>query len=125
MYRRLKNYLNVGELRKAMTAIRSNGIAAIDDEVLTQLQHKHLKRRQPVALPIINDYSNPSSVQSDNIEEEKEEEKSEVVSEEFSRHLSTVLDSFLTSVTVTADNIMSAAKSARRLSSGGLQQITP
>ena len=125
MYRRAKNYVNVGELSKAMTAIRSNGIAAIDDEVLTQLQHKHSKRRQPVALPQINDESNLSSDQSDYIEEEKEEGESKVVSEEFSRHVSTILDGVPTSVTVTADNIMAAAKSARRLSSGGLQQITP
>ena len=121
MYRRVKNYVNVGELRKAMTAIRSNGIAAIDDRVLTQLQSKHPMRRKPVALPPIDDDSNPGCDHRGNVEEEKKEEKSE----EFSRHVSTILDSVITSVTITADNIISAAKLARRLSSGGLQQITP
>ena len=44
MYKRAKNYVNVGELRKAMTAIQSNGIAAVDNRVLEQLQAKHPQR---------------------------------------------------------------------------------
>ena len=69
MYRRAKNYVNVGELRKAMTAIRSNGIAAIDDRVLTQLQSKHPMRRKPVALPPIDGDSNPGCDHRGNVEE--------------------------------------------------------
>jgi len=133
-YRRLKNYANVGELRKAMTAIRNNGIAAMDDRVLAQLQSKHPMRQQPVALPPMEDI-NPDigctlNVEEEEIWEEKseefiEEKNSVEKSEEFSRHVSTVLNSVLSSLTVTADNILTAAKSARRLTSGGLQQISP
>ena len=129
MYKRAKAYVNVGELRKAMTAIRSNGIAAVDDRVLAQLKSKHQGRLQPVALPQM-EHINSGFVHSTNVEEEKveefiQEEKSEDKPDEFSQHVSTVLNSVLSSVTVTADDILSAAKLARRLTSGGLQQITP
>ena len=131
MYKRAKNYVNVGELRKAMTAIRSNGIAEVDKRVLEQLQAKHPQRLQPVAFPpmdIIKSRLVHNSIVEEDMKEEsiqQEEGKLQNKSDEFSQHVSTVLNSILSSVTVTADNILSAAKLARRLTSGGLQQITP
>ena len=115
MYKRAKNYVNVGELRKSTTAISSNGSAIVDDEVLAQLRSKHPKRPQVVTLPPMDAYKR-SCIHSGNAEEEKAEE----TLEEFSRHVSEILNPVLTSVTVTADQILSAVKTAQRLSFGGL-----
>ena len=128
MYKRAKNYVNVGELRKAMTAIQSNGIAAVDNRVLEQLQAKHPQRLWPVALPPMNNIKS-GSIHGCNDKEEKteeyiqDEEMLENKSDEFSQQLSTVLNSILSSVTVTAENILSAAKLAHRLTSGVFSRL--
>ena len=115
-YRRARNYVNVGELGKGMTAIRSNGIAPVDENVLTQLRSKHPLRQKAVALPPLDEFKT---------EYADIDQKIGHISQEYSQHVAKILDSILPSVTVTAENILSAAKSARRLTSGGLQQITP
>ena len=51
MYKRAKNYVNFGELSKAMASIRSNGIAEVTSDVLDQLQAKHPRRRRVVEFP--------------------------------------------------------------------------
>ena len=43
-FKRVKNLLNVGEVSKAMSALLSNGIAKVDDQVLNQLKEKHPPR---------------------------------------------------------------------------------
>ena len=45
------NLLNVGEVSKAMSAILSNGVADVNDEVLNQLKTKHPTRPSAVRLP--------------------------------------------------------------------------
>ena len=55
MYKRAKNLLNVGEVSKAMSAILSNGVAKVDEEVLQQLRTKHPLRNATVQLPCVED----------------------------------------------------------------------
>ena len=99
----------------SVSTIRSNGIVAVNDSVLQKLQFNHPKRHQPVTLPPREELKDECADRI-NVEEK---------SEEFSNHVSSILQSVLSSVTVTAENILKAAKSARRLTSRGLQQITP
>ena len=82
MYKRANNYVNVGELRKAMAAITSNGIAVVDDKVLTQLQSKHPPRHEQVTFPPINEIKINDDVQDSNVDWK---------SQEFSQHVSASL----------------------------------
>ena len=100
MYKRAKTYVNVGELGKAMTAIRSNGIATVNDSVLKQLRSKHPQRKLPVEFPPQDELSGtfPHGVALDK------------KSDEYSQRISSILYSVLPSVTVTSQNILSEAK---------------
>ena len=46
-----KRLVNIGEYRKAISALRSNGTATITDSVLDQLRKKHPKRARPISRP--------------------------------------------------------------------------
>ena len=121
-YKRAKNYVNLGELSKAMTSLRSNGIAEVTDSVLVQLQAKHPRRPREVKLPSLEQVRMDKE---EFIEDEESKEESEENRLEFSKSVSDVINSVLPSVVVGAAQILQAAKKARRLTSGGLQQITP
>ena len=118
MYKRAKNYVNVGELSKAMSSIRSNGIAEVNNSVLDELKAKHPTRQSAVELPSLE------QIRMDK-EEFIEDDESKEESQEFSRYVSDAINAVLPSVVVGAEQILHAAKKARRLTSGGLQQITP
>ena len=46
-----KRLVNIGEYRKAISALRSNGTATITESVLDQLRTKHPKRTRPINRP--------------------------------------------------------------------------
>ena len=106
-----------------MTTIMSNGIAQIDNCIVEQLQAKHPPRTANVSFP---------TQKWD--EEEIEDEKAAIVDDndtlkELPRMAGTALNeeevAALPSLTINARQIFTAVKSAKRLTSGGLQQITP
>ena len=118
-YKRAKSYVNVGELSKAMASIRSNGIAEVTNSVLDQLQAKHPTRPRAVKL------QSQKQAQMDTDECMEDEGESKEGGHEFSRSVSDVINTILPSIIVGAEQILNTAKKARRLTSGGLQQITP
>ena len=65
-----------------MAAITSNGIAVVDDKVLTQLQSKHPPRHEQVTFPPINEIKINDDVQDSNVDWK---------SLEFSQHVSASL----------------------------------
>ena len=103
MYRKRTRYVNVVELGKAMTAIRSNGIAEVSNSVLDQLQAKHPTRQRAVELPSLE------QIRMDK-EEFIEDDKSKEESQEFSRSVSDAINAVLPSVVVGAEQILQAAK---------------
>ena len=46
-----KSLANIGEYRKAVSALRSNGTAKITESVLEQLKRKHPRRTRPITRP--------------------------------------------------------------------------
>ena len=116
MYERAKNYASVGEVSKAMAAITSNGIALVDNKVLKQLQSKHPPRHEQVTFQPIGNIKINDDVHESNVDWK---------SQEFSQYVSVNLYSAVPSVTLIVDDILSPAKTTRRLRSVGLQQISP
>ena len=55
MYKRAEELVNDGELCKAMSTIISNGVARIDESVLSKFHEKHPPRPEEVSPPTLED----------------------------------------------------------------------
>ena len=138
MYKRTKELVNCGELSKAMSTILSNGIARVDDQVLSQLREKHPQRTEGVNFPTVEVVKiikaecslDPASAIADtNMETEMKAVQVDKTKDNNDRQPDSeesraVLDQW-PSLTVGEQDILTAAQQAKRLTSGGLQQITP
>ena len=115
--------MNIGELGKSRSALRSNGVAPIDDGVLAQLQKKHPKRKGPIAWPTAEE------VQTERHEREKPVEQPDPCPDgdlaELRAAAMKALENVDMSITISAEMIEEAAKKSKRGTAGGLQQITP
>ena len=120
--------LNVGEVSKAMSAILSNGVAEVDADVLNQLMAKHPSRPANIQFPcqeqIMEDGAEHCSEPDTDVEMKNcrngvsqlakdNQGKAEVNRKNFP------------SLIINAEQILTAARKAKRLTSGGLQQISP
>ena len=129
-YKRAKNLVNVGEISKAVSAILSDGVAKVDAQVLTQLRLKHPSRPAPVRLPSMKviEAERATWLEDLYIVEDADEVDSKL--ESISEHSKNEGDPVDKSkrfpwLVINEEDILSAAKKAKRLTAGGLQQITP
>ena len=127
-YKRAKNLLNVGEVSKAMSAVLSNGVAEVDAEVLNQLAAKHPSRHARVQLPSLeqivkeraDEFGEPDSdVEMKNVKDDVLESANEKL------RMAEVNSKIFPNLIINAEEILTAARKAKRLTSGGLQQISP
>ena len=120
--RRVANLVNLGELRKAMSAMTSFGIANLDDDTVRQLQLQHPSRPRPTVFPTPDEIQeernvlNPPQPQDSNASDKLRQLRANAEA----KH-----DQHWPSMTIGAEAIEKAAMKARRTTSGGLQQITP
>ena len=130
-YKRAKNLVNVGEVSKAMSAILSNGVAKVDSEVLNQLRAKHPTRPAAVRLPPIEVIKAERATWQVNADfgEDEMDHKDDIVQPEGSESADEVSAAENTErfpyLVINKDQLLAAAKKAKRLTAGGLQQITP
>ena len=127
---RAKRFVNVGEYSQAMNSILSNGTAPITDSVLDQLAKKHPPRLNTVVRPSPTTYESefkesPNDMDMD-IDSEMKDHTAPSTTERTGAH--EAMDNTglsFPSISVSRDDILQAASSAKRYTSGGLQQITP
>ena len=143
---RVKRLVNYGEWSKAMGALLSNGTADITDNVLSQLREKHPTRTEPIAHPgpypgwsdSTKNTHAPNSMELDPDTDDPNGGVDSQDSHQPATHMNMNIDQGglrapLTenttlnypSLVVKTKDILQAAKGARKLTSGGLQQITP
>ena len=123
-YKRAKELVNAGELSKAMSAILSNGIAPINDDVLSQLRAKHPQRREMVILSKVGKMPSMNGIIR-NDQEDMRMDEDEISNPGDCGQSRDSKEERFPALTVSDDDILAAAKQAKRLTSGGLQQITP
>ena len=111
-----------------MAAILSNGVAEVDNAVLDQLKAKHPSRPADVIFPsqeeIMDEETDRGGNSSHDIEMEecKDDVRSSSVVHDDGAETSRKI---FPSLVINAEQILCAAKKAKRMTSGGLQQISP
>lgn len=113
-----------------MSTILSNGVAEVDSDVLNQLRSKHPPRPAAVRLPSMEEIKNEgaswekeSQSMGDMIDTKMD---IDMVSEQAANDsVSAEYSSTFPYLVITEEQILTAAKKAKRLTAGGLQQITP
>ena len=115
-----------------MSTILSNGVAKVDSDVLSQLKAKHPPRPSVVRLPskeqIENDRANwqreSQAAVEDMVESKVDIDMPSEQPVDQGANEGMPVDSF-PHLVINAEQILAAAKKAKRMTSGGLQQITP
>ena len=111
-----------------MSALLSNGVAEVDEEVLNQLKAKHPSRVAAIKLPLheemIEEKINEWDDTGYDVEMLDSKQMMCDLPPNHDRLPKTSCKNF-PSLIIKADQILTAAKKAKRLTSGGLQQISP
>ena len=120
-YRRAKSFANDGEYSKAFSAVVNRGKAPLNDRVLEELRSMNPPRINQVQWPTREE-----------IKEERERTRNTLKkfglpknSVDVDNCTPDTFEDELQAIEISADDIVSAAKSARRNTTGGLQQIIP
>ena len=122
--------VNAGEFAKATNALLTCGTAPIDEPVLAQLQSKHPPRKQdpqwPTQIPIQHGTGNEDSYSMD-VDEDSKLNELPMTDRASNSPMCDEQEEPRTfpSLTVSKDDILTAVSSSKRLTSGGLQQISP